>query len=708
MISVIIPARNASTTISKTLSSLVADRAIIHEILLVDDGSEDETVEVARKAAEGAALPLVVKHVGFGNAGATRNAGLSGASADRIFFLDADDEVMPGGITLLNDALDRTPGAGLAVGGSIHRGSKADKLKLPGIYGTDRAGNARRYLANELRSITVGSALVEAGVTQDIRFPESISLDEDTIYWAAVLSRCSVVTVAQPVLVYNLDETRMARRFVSNPRKVFFDIAREIDRLGAFGIGQHNLRRRKAFIALRIARHLIRRQRYAEAADMIEVALSNGADVQTAFKAMQYRVRVWAGMARRLQEGSADKSRGSPFASSRIMVLTVDPACPPVSGGDLRNWQNAVAASGLGEVCLVSIHPLAGPASSGNQIRLEALSRPDDEPGHAVRHRRTSVEARISQTMLSRLKEIIEDFHPDTVIVEGIPLFALIPHLRLLVPRLVLDMHNVESDLVDRISVRSGIGTAWLNKRGVQVIERRAAEMVDQIWVCSEVDRERARHLIGTSVPIHVVPNGIPRFETVPTSLPSQPGKAKGWPVILFAGHLGYPPNVAAARRLALQILPLVKKAFPLARLVLAGRSPDPAVVSLGNEPGVDILPDPADMHSVLGAAHVSVMPLDAGGGTRIKIPEAMAWGVPVVATALAAEGHDFIDGVDILIAETDEALAASVVSLCREPERLSRQRARAFEKVMRVYGPDVIQAAVRAGLDGTVCVCAA
>ena len=78
----------------------------------------------------------------------------------------------PGAVTLLHDALGPIRKAGLAVGASIHRASEADKLKVPSGYGSDRQENARKYLANELRSITIGSALVAASEAAAIRFPE--------------------------------------------------------------------------------------------------------------------------------------------------------------------------------------------------------------------------------------------------------------------------------------------------------------------------------------------------------------------------------------------------------------------------------------------------------------------------------------------------------------------------------------------------------
>lgn len=295
MISVIIPARNASATIGATLSSLARDKALIGEVLLIDDGSDDDTVAIASDIARSHELPLKITSVRRGNAGAARNAGLAQATGDKIFFLDADDEVTPGGIALLRDALRAKSGAGLAVGASVHKLSRADKVKLPGNYGADARDNARRYLANELRSITVGSALVTAEATRGVRFPEKIGLDEDTLYWAAILTRVSVATIEQPVLVYNLDEARMAQRFISNPRRVFLDIALEVNRLAAFGIDKNTLQMRKAFIAQRMVRHLIRRNRYRDAAGMMRAVRGKSGGVGLGLKALRYRFRIVAG-----------------------------------------------------------------------------------------------------------------------------------------------------------------------------------------------------------------------------------------------------------------------------------------------------------------------------------------------------------------------------------------------------------------------------
>ena len=132
--------------------------------------------------------------------------------------------------------------------------------------------------------------------------------------------------------------------------------------------------------------------------------------------------------------------------------------------------------------------------------------------------------------------------------------------------------------------------------------------------------------------------------------------------------------------------------------MILSGRSPKPAVQNLASLPGVELVANPEDLSGLFLRSHFSVIPLSAGGGTRIKILEAMGWGVPVVATSLAAEGQGFTDREEIVISDTDEGLASLIVALCSDPGRLERQRRMACEQVRLRFGPSAIEGAVHKG----------
>ncbi|TGT60942.1 glycosyltransferase, partial [bacterium M00.F.Ca.ET.159.01.1.1] len=114
---------------------------------------------------------------------------------------------------------------------------------------------------------------------------------------------------------------------------------------------------------------------------------------------------------------------------------------------------------------------------------------------------------------------------------------------------------------------------------------------------------------------------------------------------------------------------------------------------------GVSLVEDPADTGPLLSAAHLTIVPLAIGGGTRIKILEATAAGVPVIATPLAAEGLDLVENEDILLSDSDEGLADLAVGLCSDQAGMTRLRARAHDSAWSRFGPQAIRDAVRQGL---------
>jgi len=387
----------------------------------------------------------------------------------------------------------------------------------------------------------------------------------------------------------------------------------------------------------------------------------------------------------------------------RILIVTVDSASAPVSGADLRNYQNALSTGKLGLVRLVSIRP-GGPEMVDHIPGIEFFSvGVPGEQSKSLSSRRCSVEAGIPRSCLPRLLEIIRDFRPDTIIVEGIPLAALLKHLRPLAKILILDMHNIESDLAShrqaRMSGKVRLSAIFKNDAArIRQLEKRALKMVDRIWVCSDQDRERLVELHQPTGSIHVVPNSIPRFDTLRNECLSRVHECKNGPVMLFVGHLGYWPNVAAAERLARVILPRVRETFPSAKVVLAGRHPNPVVKSLAALPGIELYANPGSLSTFYERAHIAVVPLSEGGGTRIKILEAMASGLPVVATAVAVEGLGLIENEEVLLASSDEGLARHVINLCMNPDKMSKQILSAEKTARLRFSPEAVDFAVRKG----------
>jgi glycosyltransferase involved in cell wall biosynthesis len=228
----------------------------------------------------------------------------------------------------------------------------------------------------------------------------------------------------------------------------------------------------------------------------------------------------------------------------------------------------------------------------------------------------------------------------------------------------VLDQHNAVYRVPERLAAadRTG-GLVPRLKRAFLGLEARKLAAFEQavcarfdhvVWVTDEDRRAVAgRRRAETVIPICVSPQDTP-------PLARRPDAAR----ITFLGGLHWPPNAEGVRWFAAEVFPRIRSAVPQACLTVIGRNP-PA--GLGG-PGVDVtgyLDDPAPY---LAETAVFIVPLHAGGGMRVKILDAWAWGLPVVATTIGAEGLAYQDGHDLLIADQPEALAAAVTRVLREP----------------------------------------
>ncbi len=682
---------------SQVLASLVPDKGLIGEIVLIDDRSSDATAERAKTAASDLGLPLAAYSVSAGSAGAGRNAGLERARLPLIYFIDADDALLPGGLAKLVAAIDGNMDAGLAIGTSIRKTPGAQDLtRVPSGYGTNRSENAERYLVNGARPISMGSGLVRADALLEIRFPESITIDEDTWFWTALLASTGVAVTAEPVLHYHLDGHRTARRYLDRPRRAWLDIALAFRRLRAYGVSDAPLCWRRAWIAQRFSRQLIKSGRFDEAAAMLR-AVTAHPQLGREWRTTRYRILSGTGRRFRQPRKTAPSVRND--KEHRTLIVCHDPAWPPVSGADLRNCQNAGAAASLGPVKLVSLRPYEQSSQTAPGFDIASLIRPGDPRSASLNWPRYRIEPRIPAVALERLLDEVRQFRPATVIIEGIGLQAFMRPLRAQVPQLVLDMHNVESDLAAQLHQGRGRPmAAGLDARLVRWREAQALKCADRVWTCTRSDRQRLLSKYGLQMPVYVIPNGIPRFDEIPAHLDGMPHIGIA-PSIFFVGHLGYAPNIDAASRLARSIHPLIRASFPDARLLLAGRYPKPEVKALAELPGVELHENPETLVPLFARADLSLVPLRAGGGSRIKILEATAWGIPVVATPLAAEGLEFEPGRHILLSDADDELARLAVTLLKDKDRWSAQREQARLAVLQSYGPETINSNVRAGI---------
>jgi glycosyltransferase involved in cell wall biosynthesis len=169
---------------------------------------------------------------------------------------------------------------------------------------------------------------------------------------------------------------------------------------------------------------------------------------------------------------------------------------------------------------------------------------------------------------------------------------------------------------------------------------------------------------------------------------------------VIFVGTLSYMANRQAAWRLVRDIMPLVRRQYPYARLSIVGQGPEPALLAQHDGDRTVVTGRVEDVRPYLARATVACMPLSAGSGTKYKVLEALSAGVPTVCTPTALEGLDLKDGEELLVGETNEELAAAVVTIIKQPEMAARLARRGREVVERQYSWDANLPRLDAWLD--------
>ncbi len=282
------------------------------------------------------------------------------------------------------------------------------------------------------------------------------------------------------------------------------------------------------------------------------------------------------------------------------------------------------------------------------------------------RHDRAPVRSELQRQMAIEPADILYLDHLDSLVYAG---------LRRQTPTLI-DLHNVYSTLAKRVATEQNARwkRLYLNREAklLERMERRAAHLSDQLFTVSEDERLYFEKLGARNV--KVVPNGVDceAFQSLPAGRLGQP------PLVLYLGNMSWGPNISAATFLAREVLPRLLKRYPDARLRIVGRSPTAETKALASLPGVEVIGDVPEIKPHLGQAKVLAVPLDSGGGTRLKILEAFAAGLPVVSTAVGCEGlgvrhsehlligerGQFADGLGALF--DDEGLALRIASRAR------------------------------------------
>jgi len=361
----------------------------------------------------------------------------------------------------------------------------------------------------------------------------------------------------------------------------------------------------------------------------------------------------------------------------RILIVTARPPWPARRGDQARTAGFVSELAARHELHVVALRPgrfAAAPAPAGVTLREVAL-RPAAMAGGVARHPLWpwQVAMHALPDLDAAVAAEVASFRPDAALL-------VLSRVAQVMPRLggvpaVLDLVDaLELNLRNRARRQPWAAPALLlEARRIGRWERQQARLAGAATVVAERDRRcLAGDDRGLAARVHVVPFGV----AVPEAVPE---RAFDRPLVLLSGNLGYFPTVEGAEWFAREVWPAVRRLRPDAEWLLAGTRPAARVRRLASLPGVALEVDPDDLAAVRRRAAVAIAPMRSGSGTPIKVLEAMAAGLPVVAARPAAEGLDGLPAGALTVADDPAAFARGVAALLADPAAARRQAAVAF-----------------------------
>ncbi|MBL8012460.1 MAG: glycosyltransferase [Candidatus Omnitrophica bacterium] len=234
----------------------------------------------------------------------------------------------------------------------------------------------------------------------------------------------------------------------------------------------------------------------------------------------------------------------------------------------------------------------------------------------------------------------------------------------------MIDEHNVEYKILQRCaSVEKSFPKKLAYQAQSRKMNRFEAAMTQQfscVFTCSTDDRILLNKITNGLVPIYVVPNGVDTgFFQSSDAEPSEDA-------LVFTGSMDWLPNDDAITYFCNEILPLIWKRNPAIKLYVVGKSPSSAVKELAAKDNrVIVTGRVEDVRPYIRRSKIFVVPLRVGGGTRLKILEAMAMGKAIVSTTIGAEGITYTEDENILLADTPEDFADTTVELIADQNKI-------------------------------------
>jgi sugar transferase (PEP-CTERM/EpsH1 system associated) len=400
----------------------------------------------------------------------------------------------------------------------------------------------------------------------------------------------------------------------------------------------------------------------------------------------------------------------------RILWLKSDLLLPLDKGGKLRTWHLMRHLARHHEITYLAFAEPNQPAGDvagmrAVAARVETVTRSEpvkrslrfyaDAGAHLIDPLPYAVGKYRSRAFRQRLNALLQTQRFDLIVCDFLFPAVNLP-ARLPCPSVIFT-HNVESEIWRRHqeTKTGGIGHALyaLQYRRMLRYEQRTLARFDGILAVSDADRDTFARLYPSvhSKPVHVVPTGVDTDYFSPAS--SDAGSRR----VVFTGSMDWLPNEDAMLFFCRDILPLIRTEEPDAQLSIVGRAPTPAVTHLAETAGIDVTGRVDDVRPFMRDASVYIVPLRIGGGTRLKIFEAMSMGKAVVSTAIGAEGLPVTNGEHVLLADEPRTFARAVVRLMRDVARRRELESAARTLVVERYDWSAVAGELDAALSTIV-----
>jgi len=371
-----------------------------------------------------------------------------------------------------------------------------------------------------------------------------------------------------------------------------------------------------------------------------------------------------------------------------VKVLFICPFVPwpLVNGGKIRTYHLLRAAARQCEVHLRVIQepePIAGGSEALQSIVASARFFERSRPGRLERWQLPKLERWFhSRALLEAVHADLADGDFKLVHLDELLLARVVPDGRTI--PVVQHHHKLDTVLYESLSISASLAQRF-DRWKLRRLEAESARRYRHHLFCSQDDADtlRARH---GALDCAVVPSGFDPASFRPDPAASPRERAR----LVFLGSMDYGPNVEAVVRFVRESLPLVRAARPEVLFEIVGASPAPEVRALAG-PGVQITGRVEEVRPYLARATALVVPLAIGGGTRLKIVEALALGTPVVSTTIGAQGLGLVHGTHLTLADGAEAFAQATLALLADPEAAARLGERGRAYVHEHYRWDVL-----------------